>query len=377
MEDLETRLKAEAARLGFAACGIAAADDDPVLAERLMTFIALGRAGDMAWLADTAARRKGVPHLWPAARSAVMLGLSYAPDIDPLRRLERTDRGVVSVYALGRDYHDVVKPKLKRLAAWLAREAAAEVKVFVDTAPLMEKPLAARAGVGWQGKHTNLVSRDHGSWLFLGAVLTTAVLKADPPSVDRCGSCRACLDVCPTRAFPSPYELDPRRCISYLTIEHKGHIASEFRIALGNRIYGCDDCLAVCPWNKFAGEAAEMREHARPDLVDPPLTELLALDDAAFRRRFAGTPVKRLGRTRFIRNVLIAVGNAGDRHAVPGVVHHLRDPSPLVRAMAVWALARLLGASEFASLRQDHLAAECDPAVRSEWTATPLSGAAA
>jgi epoxyqueuosine reductase len=367
-DDLETRLKAEARRLGFDDCGIAAVADDPELARRFMTFIALGRAGDMTWLADTAGRRADIANLWPEAKSAVMLGLSYAPAVDPLSRLGRTDRGVVSVYAMGRDYHDVIKPKLKRLAAWLAAAAGADVKVFVDTAPLMEKPVAARAGMGWQGKHTNLVSRRHGSWLFLGAVLTTATLRPDEPSADHCGTCRACLDVCPTRAFPSPYELDPRRCISYLTIEHKGHIDREFRAPIGNRIFGCDDCLAVCPWNKFAGEAGEMRAHARADLVDPPLTELLALDDEAFRRRFAGTPVKRLGRTRFIRNVLIAFANAGARGALQHLLPHLDDPSPLVRAMAVWALGRLADTGEFVRLRQDRLEGEPDPAVRAEWT---------
>ena len=366
-ETLETRLKAEANRLGFASCGVVALEEDPLAAERLSTFIALGRQGDMSWLAATADRRKGATQLWPQAKAALVLSMNYAPDFDPMKRLGRRDRGVISAYALFRDYHDVVKPKLKELAGSLARSTGANVKVFVDTAPLMEKPLAGRAGLGWQGKHTNLVSRRWGSWLFLGAILTDHPLSADAPEVDHCGSCRACLDVCPTAAFPAPYQLDARRCISYLTIEHKGHVAAEFRAAIGNRIYGCDDCLAVCPWNKFASEAGEMRRHARADLVDPPLTELLALDDAGFRRRFSGTPVKRLGRVRFVRNVLIALGNSGEAGAAPQIEAVLGDPSPLVRAMAVWALSRLMEHDAFLGIRDRHVGDETDDDVLAEW----------
>ena len=364
---LEQRLKAEARRLGFEVAGIAPVENDPALAERLSAFVELGYHGDMAWLAATAERRSGAQTLWPQARSAVMLGMNYAPPLDPLARLDARDKGVISVYALGRDYHDVVKPKLKILAGWLAGEAQAEVKVFVDTGPLMEKPLAERAGIGWQGKHTNLVSRQWGSWLFLGAILTTAVLASDAKEEDHCGTCRACLDICPTRAFPAPYRLDARRCISYLTIEHKGHIEREFRRPMANRIYGCDDCLAVCPWNKFARAANEIRLLPRADLVDPPLTDFLVLDDAGFRRLFSGSPVKRLGRDRFIRNVLIAVGNSGDPAAYPYVRALIDDRSPLVRAMAAWALARIVDEEEFDRVRAGRLPLEHDADVSAEW----------
>jgi epoxyqueuosine reductase len=305
--------------------------------------------------------------LWPQARSAIMLAMSYAPGIDPLQRLEAKDAGVISVYALGRDYHDVIKGKLKLLAQWLARETAADVKVFVDTAPLMEKPLAEAAGLGWQGRHTNLVSRELGSWFFLGAILSEAELQRDAPESDHCGSCRACLDICPTKAFPAPYQLDARRCISYLTIEHKGHIDREFREAIGNRIFGCDDCLAVCPWNKFAQEASEVKLMAREDLIAPKLAELARLDDQAFRARFSASPVKRSGRDRFIRNVLIAIGNSNDPSLAREAESLLHDPSALVRAMAVWALARLLSPRDFASLRGKHAAQETDDAVSAEW----------
>lgn len=363
----EIRNRAE--REGFAAIRIVRLADDPLQAGRLRDFIAQGRHATMDWMADTEQRRASPLTLWPDARSAIMLAENYAPAIDPLARLQDRQSGVISVYALNRDYHDVVKGKLKRVAQWLARAAGADVKVFVDTAPLMEKPLAQKAGLGWQGKHTNLVSRELGSWFFIGTILTTAELAPDPAEQDHCGSCNACLDICPTKAFPAPYQLDARRCISYLTIEHNGHIAPEFRSAIGNRIYGCDDCLAACPWNKFAMAAREAKLVARGELVAPRLADLLRLDDAAFRRLFAGSPVKRTGRNRFIRNVLIAAGNSGDASLVPEVERLLRDGSPLVRAMAVWALWRLIPHPAFVGLRNQHMAREDDAAVRAEWEA--------
>jgi epoxyqueuosine reductase len=293
--------------------------------------------------------------------------MSYRPEEDPLAVLAERSRGAISCYAQSKDYHDVVKAGLKRVASALARASGAEVKVFVDTAPLMEKPLAAAAGLGWQGKHTNLVSRTHGSWLFLGAILTTAELAPDAPEADHCGSCRRCLDVCPTAAFPTPYQLDPRRCIAYLTIEHKGHIPAELRAPMGNRVFGCDDCLAVCPWNTFAVAAREARLAAREALRSPPLAELLALDDAAFRARFAGTPVKRTGRDRVVRNALIAAGNSGDAGLAPAVERLLDDASPLVRAMAVWALRRLATPEAWSAALRRYAAREPDSAVRAEW----------
>ncbi|MGE4253501.1 MAG: tRNA epoxyqueuosine(34) reductase QueG, partial [Parvibaculaceae bacterium] len=312
MEPLEKRLRRKALEEGFAALRVADAAALPEWGRHLSEFLAEGRHGDMGWLEAKAERRADPRVLWPEARSAVMLAMSYAPESDPLKRLDERGTGVISVYALGRDYHDVVKGKLKAIAQWFARETGSAVKVFVDTAPVMEKPLAQKAGLGWQGKHTNLVARDLGSWFFLAALLTDAKLVSDAPESNHCGSCRACLDICPTRAFPAPYQLDARRCISYLTIEHKGVIAREFRAAMGNRIYGCDDCLAVCPWNKFAAAAREMKLAARDDLMAPRLGDLARLDDAAFRKLFSGSPVKRTGRDRFIRNVLIAIGNSGD-----------------------------------------------------------------
>jgi len=366
---LEPWLKDEAKALGFDACGITRIDADDEPGRRLESFIAERRHGDMDWLASTAGRRKAPSALWPEARSAVVIGLNYGPGSDPLHRLSAAGSGNISVYAWGDDYHEIIKGRLKTLAGKLAAKTSSEVKVFVDTAPLMEKPLARKAGVGWQGKHTNLVSRTFGSWLFLGAILTTAELDPDSSEEDRCGSCRACLDVCPTQAFPAPYQLDARRCISYLTIEHKGHIDREFRAKIGNRIYGCDDCLAVCPWNKFAKAAAELRLAARADVLAPPLAKLLSLDDAAFRRKFARSPVKRAGRNRFLRNVLIAAGNSGDTALIPHVLSCLSDDSPLVRAMAVWALSRLGAADQFASWFQHFHPAETDAEVRQEWLA--------
>ncbi|WP_120076127.1 tRNA epoxyqueuosine(34) reductase QueG [Aurantiacibacter odishensis] len=336
---LEDALKAKARELGFAAVGIAPAADDPVRAERLHEWLDAGHHGDMAWMQNRADVRQGPQSMWPAARSVIALGMSYAPEVDPLAEGEAK----ISVYAQGRDYHDVVKKALKALARWLVEQRPeTELKVFVDTAPVMEKPLGEAAGIGWQGKHTNLVSHEHGSWLFLGAIYTTLELSADAPHGDRCGSCRACQDACPTNAFPRPYRLDARRCISYLTIEHKGPIPEEFREAMGNRIYGCDDCLAVCPWNKFADIAARHAKLApREDLVDPDLGKLLALDDAAFRAKFSGSPIKRVGRNRFVRNCLIAAGNSGDAALVPRVRALLGDDDPVVAEAAEWALARL------------------------------------
>lgn len=321
----------------------------------------------MEWMAETAQRRADPRRLMDSARSVVMLGISYAPGRDPLADLERTSNGAISVYAKGRDYHDILKGRLKEIAGLIARRSSADVKVFVDTAPLMEKPLAAAAGLGWQGKHTNLVSREHGSWLFLGAILTEADLPADAPEPDRCGSCRKCLDICPTDAFPAPYQLDARRCIAYLTVEFKGHIAQEFRKPIGNRVFGCDDCLAICPWNKFARTAKGSKLAARADTDNPPLGELLAMDDRHFRTRFAGTPVKRTGRSRFLRNCLIAAGNSADRSLLPVVAGLLSDASPLVRAMAVWALGELAGSEDFESSRKEHLWREKDGNVIAEW----------
>ena len=337
--------------------------------ERLREFVALGRHGDMGWMADTLDRRASPQAMWPDARAAIMLAMRYGDGSNPLAVLSAPQRAAISCYAQGADYHDVMKPKLKRVARWLADAAGCDVKVFVDTAPLMEKPLAAAAGLGWQGKHTNLVSRAFGSWIFLGAILTTADIEPDAPETDHCGSCTACLDVCSTKAFSAPYQLDARRCISYLTIEHKGHIAREFRTAMGNRVYGCDDCLAVCPWNKFAAAASEMRLRAPEGAEPPALADLLTLDDAAFRSRFRGSPVKRTGRERFLRNVLIAAGNSGDPALVGKIESHLADPSPLLRAMAVWALSRLVPADDFADRAKRCRIGEEDPAVRSEWGA--------
>jgi epoxyqueuosine reductase len=294
------------------------------------------------WLARTAERRAHPRAMWPEARSAIVLGLNYGPDRDPMAALQARSRAAISVYAQGDDYHELIKKRLKRLASWIQARCGGEVKVFVDTAPLMEKPLAAAAGVGWQGKHTNLVSREFGSWLFLGAILTTLDLPPDSPGEDHCGACRACLDVCPTNAFPAPYQLDARACLSYLTIEHAGPIPERYRVALGNRVYGCDDCLAVCPWNKFAQESRETALHARETLQSPQLTELAALDDAAFRALFAKSPVKRIGRDRFVRNVLYAIGNSGDAALIPVARAMLAEADDAVRDAAQWALARLV-----------------------------------
>lgn len=365
---LKSELFKRAKLEGFDAVGVTTPDGIGRAGDRLAAFLAEGMQGDMGWLKLHAERRRDPSALWPEVRSIIMLGMNYGPETDPLAILAERSRGAISVYARGRDYHDVIKGKLKTLGGWLHRETGEEIKVFVDTAPVMEKPLAEAAGIGWQGKHTNLVSRDLGSWLFLGAIFTAAELPPDVAETDHCGNCRRCLDICPTDAFPSAYRLDARRCISYLTIEHKGHIPREFRKPIGNRIYGCDDCLAVCPWNKFAIAASEAKFAAKPITDGAPLAELLELDDSAFRAAFAGSPIKRTGRDRFIRNVLIAAGNSGDAGLLPQVEQQLRDESPLVRAMAVWAAGELLGNSTpFERLRDEHLPGETDERVRSEW----------
>jgi epoxyqueuosine reductase len=361
--DPKTAIRALARAEGFDVVRFARADAPLLAAERLGAFLADGRQGTMDWMERNAERRADPRVLWPEARSVIVLGMNYGPSRDPLEIVAQRDVGAISVYAQDEDYHDVIKPRLKRIARAIAQDLSCEVKVFVDTAPVMEKPLAQEAGAGWQGKHTNLVSREFGSWLFLASIFTTVALEPDAPESDHCGQCSRCLDICPTRAFPAPYQLDARRCISYLTIEHKGPIPREFREAIGNRIYGCDDCLAVCPWNKFATMADENRFHPREALQAPLLRDLARLDDAAFRELFRKSPVKRIGRDRFMRNVLIAIGNSGDASLAAEAERLLDDPSPLVRGMAVWALGRL-GAAE----RHRHRAAnETDAAVRAEW----------
>jgi epoxyqueuosine reductase len=366
--DLKIALASEARALGFDCIGVT---DPDVLADAAMhfrSFLDAGAHGDMDWLAADPERRADPRVLWAGVRSVIMLGVNYGPDENPLAILEQRTRGAISVYARGDDYHDLIKKRLKALARWLVATSGGEVKVFVDTAAVMEKPLAQAAGLGWQGKHTNLVSRQFGSWLFLGAIFTTSDLPRDDADTDRCGSCQACLDICPTSAFPAPYKLDARRCISYLTIENKGPIPHEFRKAIGNRIYGCDDCLAVCPWNRFAQAGREAKLAARDELRAPSLADLARLDDAAFRARFTKSPVKRIGRDRFIRNVLIAIGNSNDGALAQEAERLLDDESPLVRGAAVWALSQLLGREEFARLAAGALNTESDDAVRAEWS---------
>ena len=378
--DLRARLEAEARALGFADLGVTRPENLPSeMGARLAAFLAEGRHGGMDWLADRPERRADPRVLWPGVRSIVMLGLNYGPAGDPLARLARRDRGTISVYSQGADYHDLIKRRLKALARFLATETGAEVKVFVDTAAVMEKPAAEAAGLGWQGKHTNLVSRKLGSWLFLGAIFTAADLAPDAPERDHCGRCTACLDICPTAAFPAPRQLDARRCISYLTIEHKGPIPEAFRAPMGNRIYGCDDCLAVCPWNKWAERGREAALQPRAELDAPRLADLAALDDAAFRAIFAGTAIKRIGRDRFVRNVAIALGNSGagkgdGTGAVATLDRLLDDPAPLVRGMAVWGLSRLLSAEDFARRAAARRATEADAHVAAEWDAARSRG---
>jgi epoxyqueuosine reductase len=366
-EKLVTELKARAQALGFDAFGITSADARPDLAEKLNAALEAGWHGDMAWMEETAERRSAPTQLWGEARSVIMLGVNYGPDRDPMELLAEKSLGTISVYARNRDYHDIIKGKLKDLAGLLARRAGAEVKVFVDTAPLMEKPLAEAAGIGWQGKHTVLVSREFGSWLFLGAILTDAELPADVPHEESCGSCRRCLDVCPTDAFPAPFQLDSRRCLAYLNIEHKGPIPLEFRAPMGNRIYGCDDCLAVCPWNKFASVSREAKLRARSDLDRPALADLVELDDAGFRALFSGSPIKRIGLARFLRNVLIAIGNSGNPDLAEAVERRLSHDDPGVRGAAIWAIRRL-DPHRAGQLALAYLPKESDRSVRTEWT---------
>ncbi|MGE0288558.1 MAG: tRNA epoxyqueuosine(34) reductase QueG [Bradyrhizobium sp.] len=366
--EVKAALARQAAALGFDGIGVTDPDAIGEAGLRFREFLEAGNHGDMDWLVARPERRMHPRALWPGVRSIVMLGFNYGPDEDPLLVLQKRTRGAISVYAQGDDYHDVIKKRLKTLARWLAATTGDEVKIFIDTAAVMEKPLAQAAGLGWQGKHTNLVSREFGSWLFLGAIFSASQLPRDEPDIDRCGSCTACQDVCPTAAFPAPYRLDARRCISYLTIENKGQIPREFRKALGNRIYGCDDCLAVCPWNKFAQAGREAKLAARAALRAPSLAELVRLDELAFRTLFAKSPVKRIGRDRFVRNVLIAIGNSADATLAGEAERLLDDESPLVRGAAVWALAQLIPPDAFAA-QSGRAAAEPDEGVREEWRA--------
>lgn len=372
IKSLENRAREE----GFAAFGIAPATLAPITARRLHDWLATGQHGDMIWMESRADERASPQALWPEVRSVIMLGMSYAPARDPFALEKIPDHGRISVYAQGRDYHDLVKGALKRTARWLVENADCEVKVFVDTAPVMEKPLAQAAGLGWQGKHTNLVSRDHGSWLFLGAIYTTLDLEPSSSGEDRCGNCRACQDICPTSAFPEPYRLDAKACISYLTIESKGAIPRKYRKAMGNHIYGCDDCLAVCPWNKFAQAAATNKAFLpRAELAAPALADLLAMDDAGFRKIFSGSPIKRSGRNRMVRNSLIAAGNSGDATLVPAVTALLDDDDAIVRGSAVWALAQL-DPVRFEQEKAQHFPSETDADVRSEWQDSLTANAA-
>jgi epoxyqueuosine reductase len=366
--DLKAALAGEARALGFDCVGVTDPDAIADAARHFRSFLDAGAHGDMDWLAANPERRADPRVLWENVRSVIMLGVNYGPDENPLAILQQRTRGAISVYAQGDDYHDVIKKRLKALARWLVATSGAEVKVFVDTAAVMEKPLAHAAGLGWQGKHTNLVSREFGSWLFLGAIFTTLDLPRDTADTDHCGSCQACLDICPTSAFPAPYKLDARRCISYLTIESKGPIPHEFRKAIGNRIYGCDDCLAVCPWNKFAQTGRETKLAARDELRAASLADLARLDDAGFRSLFAKSPVKRIGRDRFVRNVLVAIGNSNDSTLAIEAERLLDDDSPLVRGAAVWALSQLLEREEFLARAAKAIRSEPDEIVRAEWT---------
>jgi epoxyqueuosine reductase len=365
--DLKTALASEARALGFDCVGVTDPGAIADVAKHFRAFLDAGAHGDMDWLAAHPERRADPRVLWAGVRSVIMLGVNYGPDENPLDILEQRTRGAISVYAKGDDYHDLIKKHLKALARWLVATSGGEVKVFVDTAAVMEKPLAQAAGLGWQGKHTNLVSREFGSWLFLGAIFTTLDLPRDDADTDHCGSCQACLDICPTAAFPAPYKLDAKRCISYLTIEHKEPIPHEFRKAIGNRIYGCDDCLAVCPWNKFAQAGRETKLAARDELRAPELAELARLDDASFRARFTKSPVKRIGRDRFVRNALIAIGNSNDAGLAIVAKRLLDDESPLVRGAAVWALSQLMGREAFCKLAARAVNSELDETVRAEW----------
>ena len=366
-KDLRDPVRALATGLGFDVCRFASATESWSAGERLAHFVEAGRHGEMGWMETTQTRRAHPTAMWAEARTAIVLGMNYGPDHDPLPEMQDAEAGYISVYARGDDYHELIKGRLKQLAGQVATRTGAEVKVFVDTAPLMEKPLAQRAGLGWQGKHTNLLSRDHGNWLFLGVILSAAEIAPDAPESEHCGSCTACLDACPTAAFPAPFQLDARRCLSYLTIEFADPWPVEFREAAGTRIYGCDDCLAVCPWNKFASSARESRLQARDALVSPRLADLAALDDAAFRALFSKSPVKRIGRDRFVRNVLYAIANSKNGDLGEAAIRLLDDASPLVRGAAVWAVGRLLDPGRVALLRKARLANEADPQVVGEW----------
>ncbi|MEO1700460.1 MAG: tRNA epoxyqueuosine(34) reductase QueG [Pseudomonadota bacterium] len=367
-ESAKSQLIKDLKKEGFDQVGVVTAKGSTYWEERLHQFIGAGFHGTMSWMSDTFARRIDPQILWPEAKTAIVSAMTYGPgEYDPLAALKRKSQGTISCYAHNRDYHDVIKGKLKQAAGRFAAKTAADVKVFVDTAPLMEKPLAQAAGLGWQGKHTNLVSRDLGSWFFLSVILTDMQLPVDQAQTDHCGQCSACLDICPTDAFPRPYQLDARRCISYLTIEHDGSIDRELRAKMGNRIYGCDDCLAVCPWNKFAVNARDLKLQARDDMKSPPLSELLGLDDKAFRQRFSGSPIKRIGRDRFVRNCLVAAGNSGDKSLVPLIKQRLADDAEQVRAMAVWALRQVGDAPDVINCRREAISREASASVLREW----------
>ncbi len=368
MEDLKQQIVRKAKENGFDIIQFTLPNSIPDAPTYLQSYIDNGYHGDMEWMKENSDRRSNPKILWPDVNSVIVLGMNYGPDYNPMDDLSKKNNGLISVYARGKDYHNIIKKKLKIVAGWLHTATGEQVKVFVDTAPVMEKPLAQTAGLGWQGKHSNLVSREYGSWLFLSSIFTTAEISADEPESDHCGSCQKCMDICPTDAFPSPYTLDARKCIAYLTIEHKGHIHKEFREKIGNRVFGCDDCLAVCPWNKYARQSSEMRFRARPETSNPPLADFLELSDAEFRERFAGTPVKRTGRVRFLRNVLIAVGNSGDVSLLPKVKSLLLDEAAMIRAMAVWACSRIMSPSDFSELREKMLVEEKDEDVITEWT---------
>ena len=370
--ELKLALQRQALTEGFDLVGITSADLPELNKIAFAEFLINNWHGDMLWMEEKKQRRENPSHLWPEAKSVIMLAMNYGPEQNPLPELKKTKNGVLSCYAKGKDYHDIVKKKLKNLARWFVAETGAEVKVFVDTAPVMEKPLAMQAGIGWQGKHTNIVSPKLGSWTFLGAIFTTEAIEIDEPEKDHCGSCRKCLDICPTNAFPKAYQLEATKCISYLTIEHQGMIDRELRSKMGNRIYGCDDCLAICPWNKFAKKAEELRFLARDEIDNPPLKELLKLDDESFRKKFSGTPIKRTGRNRFIRNCLIAAGNSKDQELVQDVQNHLRDENELVRATSVWAMEQLLQKEDFTKLKQTEIVKEKHPLVLSEWHKSEL-----